>query len=69
MFLMYRVELKVVLASTVETCLGKFLMYRVELKVVKGSGGSRRISLRFLMYRVELKVEKIYEWWVDNDGS
>ena len=56
-FLMYRVELKVLIFSVMGQVLqSKFLMYRVELKDIIG-GGNSLIAFPFLMYRVELKVQ------------
>ena len=53
-FLMYRVELKVLLSVFVNVMSSLFLMYRVELKVC-WCVRKRGLTCLFLMYRVELK--------------
>ncbi len=58
MFLMYRVELKVLYGIVKRVVRRRFLMYRVELKAPPAEL-DRQTSAPFLMYRVELKVKKI----------
>ena len=58
-FLIYRVELKVVIFKRDWTSESRFLIYRVELKVEK----ERELALffgEFLIYRVELKEETAF---------
>jgi hypothetical protein len=68
LFLMYRVELKVLVCHILNNCPFWFLMYRVELKV--SILHSRTLLAEgFLMYRVELKVPEKYLKLALNGGS